>query len=168
MALSINTNRLPISRKEVVYYESDCPLCGPNLATMERVIGIDLAPPIRAWPLSKAAFHCFCRAQADSAAFHPCWRSTIRVSGSSVRAPDAKRCSTLKIRRRRSSGCWGCVSTIRQVRQLSEMVGYRLAPGPNEEVRVILRNDPYTVAELVAAMMVELKRAPPKAIWDSR
>ncbi len=45
-----------------------------------------------------------------------------------------------------------------QIRQLSELVGYRLVSGPSDELRVVLRNEPYTVVELVAAMLLELKR----------
>ena len=46
-----------------------------------------------------------------------------------------------------------------QVRQLSEMVAYRIVPGPSDELRVVLRNEPYSVVELVAAMLLDLKRA---------
>jgi molecular chaperone DnaK len=38
------------------------------------------------------------------------------------------------------------------------MVAYRIVPGPSDELRVVLRNEPYSVVELVAAMLLDLKR----------
>lgn len=46
-----------------------------------------------------------------------------------------------------------------QVRQLSEMVAYRITSGPSDELRVVLRNEQYAVTELVAAMLLDLKKA---------
>ena len=46
-----------------------------------------------------------------------------------------------------------------QVRQLADMVAYRILPGPADELRVVLRNEPYSVVELVAAMLLDLKQS---------
>ncbi|MBL8631834.1 MAG: Hsp70 family protein [Myxococcales bacterium] len=46
-----------------------------------------------------------------------------------------------------------------QVRQLSEMVAYRITSGPSDELRVVLRNEQYAVTELVAALLLDLKKA---------
>jgi molecular chaperone DnaK len=46
-----------------------------------------------------------------------------------------------------------------QVRQLSEMVAYRIVAGPSDELRIVLRNEQYSVTELVSALLLDLKKA---------
>lgn len=46
-----------------------------------------------------------------------------------------------------------------QVRQLTEMVAYRIVPGPSDELRISLRNEQFSVTELVSALLLDLKKA---------
>ncbi|MFO0622924.1 MAG: Hsp70 family protein [Polyangia bacterium] len=46
-----------------------------------------------------------------------------------------------------------------QVRQLSEMVAYRIVTGPSDELRIVLRNEQFSVTELVSALLLDLKKA---------
>ena len=45
------------------------------------------------------------------------------------------------------------------VRQMMDMVGYRIVGGPNDDPHVVLRGESLTVGELYTAMVAELKRA---------
>ena len=45
------------------------------------------------------------------------------------------------------------------VRQIAEMVSYRIVSGPGEEVRISLRGESYPVHELYAALLTELRKA---------
>ena len=46
-----------------------------------------------------------------------------------------------------------------QVRQLSEMVAYRIVTGPSDKLRIVLRNEQFSVTELVSALLLDLKKA---------
>lgn len=46
-----------------------------------------------------------------------------------------------------------------QVRQLSEMVAYRIVTGPSDELRIVLRNEQFSVTELVSVLLLDLKKA---------
>ncbi len=45
------------------------------------------------------------------------------------------------------------------VRQVTDMVAYRIVAGPNDEVRVLLHGESYPVHEMYAALLQELRRA---------
>ena len=61
--------------------------------------------------------------------------------------------------RRRSSDCSGLRFGHPQARQLSEMVAYRIVTGPSDELRIVLRNEQFSVTELCPALLLDLKKA---------
>lgn len=158
MALSINTNRLPISERKSCTMNRIVPSLRAQPMTMERVIGIDLGTTNSCVAIVEGGVPLL----LPSPSGQRCVPSVLALDdqGQRLIGQSARRQAVLNAENTATAlkRLLGLRFNNPQVRQLSEMVGYRLAPGPNEEVRVILRNDPYTVAELVAAMMVELKR----------